>query len=454
MFIVIFNACLATYQEKSAGDALEKLAQMNAAKCKVFRDGKVEDVDATLIVPGDVIELKTGDGIAADCRLFECLEVMTDEALLTGESEHIRKHNKADKGEEPFSTNMCFMGSQVVNGRGKAIVTTIGMQTQVGLIAGALNTAKQSGNTQTPLQMALDRLGLFIGALSISVLAVIILVAVLMKYRDPASPDESSLVSIIKVSVGFAVSSVPEGLPMVVTICLALGCQDMVKRKALVVSLPSVETLGSCSVICSDKTGTLTEGKMTAIRMFTFVRNASQPPVQDLRFYPQKGFIPNGGLFKSSDLSVDCRSAMDATYTESVDSFAGGNFPDYTKHAKNYGDPNTKDWEAQAARAFMMTMYLNSHTTDLTFTAKGTDVAGTVLERDLWKPEGNMSEAAIIVAAAKCKMGVTDKSDKTKESYKMESDLEVPFSSERKMAMTVHQCPTPGRVGDVLLCRL
>jgi magnesium-transporting ATPase (P-type) len=444
MFIVIFNALLATYQEKSAGDALEKLAQMNAAKCKVFRDGKLEEVDATLIVPGDVIEMKTGDGVPADCRFFEALEILANEALLTGESEEIKKHTDVEDGSEPFARNMAFMASSITNGRGKAIVTTTGMKTQVGLIAGALASAKQSGNTLTPLQMALNRLGGMIGALSLFVLACIIVIAILMEYEDPANPDDSGIIAIIKVSVGFAVSSVPEGLPMVVTICLALGCRDMVKRKALVVALPAVETLGSCSVICSDKTGTLTEGKMTAIRLFTFMRSSGGVPVQDFRFYPTKGFIPNGGLFKSSELTNANKEKMDTMYTGSINTFKSSNFPDYGSIAKNHGDPNAKDADSVVARALMMTMFLNSHTTELTFKAQQ---AGE--ERDTWEPRGNMSEAAIIVAAAKMRMGITDPQDKTKEANKMVPELEVPFSSERKMAMTVHKC-TPGRVGNVL----
>jgi magnesium-transporting ATPase (P-type) len=440
MFIVIFNACLATYQEKSAGDALEKLAEMNASKCQVYRDGKIVDLDATGLVPGDIIELKTGDGVPADCRCLACFELHALEALLTGESEEILKYKDADDGKENFSKNMCYMGSSVTGGRGVGIITTTGMATQIGNIAHSLNSAKK--DSLTPLQHALNRLGGFIGALSISVLIIIIIVAVLTDYEDPANPDEQGLIAIIKVSVGFAVSSVPEGLPMVVTICLALGCRDMVRRKALVVSLPSVETLGSCSVICSDKTGTLTEGKMTAMRVFTFVRSPTEVPVQDFRFYPTKGFIPNGGLFKSKDLTDDTKATMDEMYVSSANSFGGGNFPNYGSLAYNHGDAKNADWQSTAARCLIASMYVNSHATKLDFAArKGNE------EYDKWEPRGNMSEAAIVVAAAKMGMGLNQ--DTTMTDHAGIPELEVPFSSERKMAMTVHKVPTPGQVCGV-----
>jgi len=439
-FIVTLNACLATHQEKSAGDALDKLAQMAAPKCKVVRDGKISDIDATELVPGDIIALQTGDGVPADCRLIECMEMLANEAPLTGESEEVKKVLKAEDVDEPFAKNMCFMSTCITNGRGKGIVTTTGMKTQVGLIASALKTAKKEGSKLTPLQQALNRLGGIIGAISISVLLIIILVAWFTDYDDPAHPGANRLWTIIRVAVGFAVSSVPEGLPMVVTICLALGCQDMVKRKALVRSLPAVETLGSCSVICSDKTGTLTEGKMTAIRLFTFVRNEEEP-TQDFRLYPTKGFIPNGGLFKTKSLTTQTKESMDAMYNSSVDSFKGGNFPAYNNILKNYGEPGATDWDAVAAQSFMMSLFLNSHGTTLDYTP-----ASKPGESDSWVPRGNMSEAAIVVACGKMRMGVTNSKIDHKSSHKLQEELEVPFTSERKMQITVHECATMGEL--------
>jgi len=438
MFIVNLNACLATYQEKSAGDALEKLAAMAAPKCTVIRDGSPQDIEAIEIVPGDLVELKTGDGVPADARLIEVVEVLANEALLTGESEEIKKVLTVEDLDEPFAKNMVFMSTSVTNGRCRAIVTTTGMETQVGIIASALKTAKKDGNTLTPLQMALNRLGGIIGIISLTVLAVIIVIAVVTSYEDPAHPGETGLWPIIKVSVGFAVSSVPEGLPMVVTICLALGCQDMVKRKALITSLPSVETLGSCSVICSDKTGTLTEGKMTSIRLFNFVRDIGQP-VSDFHFYPTKGFHPNGGLFKTKDLTDDKKGAIDNLYTQSLLTFKTGNFPNYEGVLPNYGNPAEKALDGVASRAFMTAMFVNSHATTLEFAA-----AAAGEDRDTWTPKGNMSEAALVVAAAKMRMGATNSDDKTKSRFPMLSELEVPFNSDRKMQVTFHKTDTPG----------
>jgi len=435
LFIITLNACLATHQEMSAADALDKLAQMAAPQCSVIRDGKSDSIDATQLVPGDIIELKTGDGVPADCRLLECMEIHANESLLTGESEEVHKVLIEDELTAPFPKNMCFMSTSITNGRGVAIVTTTGMKTQVGTIAVQLQKAK-TGTGLTPLQLALNRLGGIIGVISISVLVIIIIVAILKKYEDPAHPGEDPILSIIMVAVAFAVSSVPEGLPMVVTICLALGCQDMVKRKALVRSLPSVETLGSCSVICSDKTGTLTEGKMTAMRIYTFVRTGAN--VQDFLLYPTKGFNPNGGLFKTSDCSEGVKEGMDKMFLASKDTFKSGNFPKYESIAPNYSDPTRKDLESIVSRCFMSALFLNSHTTSLEFEE------GKGGEPDKWLPKGNMSEAAIIVAAAKMRIGVTNPSEDLKAKFKMVPELEIPFNSERKMQITVHKCATPG----------
>jgi magnesium-transporting ATPase (P-type) len=411
--IVTLNACLATHQEKSSGDALEKLASMSKPTCKAIRNGKTVDLPATDLVPGDIISLNTGDGVPADCRLIECLEVFANEALLTGESEDIVKHMKPEKTDERFAKNMCFASTVITSGRGKAVVTTTGMKTQVGKIASSLASEKSK---LTPLQLSLNRLGGQIGAISICALIGIVIVAVQTDYSDPASPGKSKVLTIVMVAVGFAVSSVPEGLPMVVTICLALGCHDMVRNQALIRTLPAVETLGCCSVICSDKTGTLTEGKMTTVRVCTFVRGG----LRSFSFYPQRGFNPKGALFNAEELTKEKQMELDKCAPESYSSV----LQDVV---------NSTESDPIAARAVVHAAFLNSHSTVLE-------------EKDgEWVPRGNMSEAALIVAAAK--MGIGQKQSDIKErKEQMLEELEVPFTSERKMAVTVHKGDKLGAV--------
>eukprot|EP00918_Siedleckia_nematoides_P090869 GHVU01199715.1.p1 GENE.GHVU01199715.1~~GHVU01199715.1.p1 ORF type:complete len:472 (+),score=82.12 GHVU01199715.1:2255-3670(+) len=257
--IVLLNACLATYMEKSAGDALAKLASLAAPKCTVIRNGTESIIDAQAIVPGDLVILKTGDSIPADMRCVDVTELMCNEAILTGESEDVRKGLLAKDTSTPFATNMCFASTSVTNGKGRGIVVFTGMNTQVGRIAEQLKKASK-GSKLTPLQRGLNKLGGIIGAFAVCVLIVVVLVAVLTNYRDPTHPDTDPILQIVLVAVSFAVSSIPEGLPMVVTICLSLGCRDMVKRFAQVRKLPAVETLGSCTVVCSDKVGVVIRG--------------------------------------------------------------------------------------------------------------------------------------------------------------------------------------------------
>merc|ERR1719460_3201729 len=222
----------------SAGNALDALAKMSAPACNVIRDGKEISV-------------------AADIRMFEVNELSATEKMLTGEPYDIYKELAPEDLDAEFPKNICFAASSITGGIGKGIVVPIGMKTEVGKIAEQLKEPKKP----TPLQMALERLGGQIGAGAGSVLLLIIIFAWIVDYNDPSYPKLAKYMKLILMGVTFAVSSIPEGLPMVVTICLSVGCKDMVRRNALVRKLPAVETLGSCSVICSDKTGTLTEGE-------------------------------------------------------------------------------------------------------------------------------------------------------------------------------------------------
>eukprot|EP00746_Dinoflagellata_sp_MGD_P124567 gnl/MRDRNA2_/MRDRNA2_59165_c0_seq1.p1 gnl/MRDRNA2_/MRDRNA2_59165_c0~~gnl/MRDRNA2_/MRDRNA2_59165_c0_seq1.p1 ORF type:complete len:1304 (-),score=294.04 gnl/MRDRNA2_/MRDRNA2_59165_c0_seq1:516-3950(-) len=410
---------------------------MAAPKCKVIRDGVEIDIDAKDLVPGDLVALLQGDAVPADLRLFEANELSTDEKLLTGESEDQLKILWPEDVDEPFAKNLCFGTTQVVNGKGKGIVIGTGMSTEVGKIAHQLKSA--GGDGKTPLQKALNRLGMQIGSLSFCVLIIIIVLAWAVKYRDPTGPANPVLALVI-VGVAFAVSSIPEGLPMVVTICLSLGSQDMVRRKAQVRKLPAVETLGSCSVICSDKTGTLTMGSMTAVRMCTFVR--PKPGGMDLQeqvdeeanpenmnaalfdFFPVKGFHPNGGIFAHEDLDEGKQKKLIARWEEQQ---AANTVQKYDDIVEDYGDPagRVKDTcESKAVRGFLLASFLNSYATKL---KKG--------DEGLWLTTGNMSEGAIVTAAAKARF----MNDSIHGEYERNSDLEVPFNSSRKMMATIHK---------------
>eukprot|EP00916_Digyalum_oweni_P018773 GHVL01031371.1.p1 GENE.GHVL01031371.1~~GHVL01031371.1.p1 ORF type:complete len:953 (+),score=176.45 GHVL01031371.1:70-2928(+) len=423
LLIVIVNGIIATWSEKSAEDALAKLAAMSAPRCTVKRNGKIETIDAKECVVGDVIVLKTGDSCPADARLIQCTEILCNEALLTGESEEVEKRMIIDDLDEPFAKNMTFGSTSITNGNGECLVVTTGMNTQVGIIAQQLKSA--SSNKSTPLQRGLHVLGSQIGIISLSILVIIVVVAVVTDYRDPAHPDANKVLQIVLVAVGFAVSSIPEGLPMVVTICLAMGCRDMVARKAQIRKLPAVETLGSCTVVCSDKTGTLTEGKMTAIQMVACCRESGRSAdyLNKFEFYPTKGFDPNGGIFISEDLNQEIKGSMAKLYDK-------GQFQDYGSCLTDQGDPTTQGIHAAICRVFLLSGYLNS--------------SDTQLKKDdshRWQTSGNMSEGAIVVAAAKARIGPIEGhlENDPHTLYTRVKDVEVPFNSSRKMAASVHK---------------
>lgn len=254
MIIVVLNAVLGFVQEYRAEQAMAALKKMAVPHVRVRRDGHLQEVSATSLVPGDIILLETGNTVPADARLLEESNLRVMEAVLTGESEAVEKNIAPLSGENLAlgdRVNMVYMGTVVTYGHGVAIVTDTGMNTQLGKIADMLQTV---GIEKTPLQRRLEQLarGLAVAAL--------ILVGIVFGLGVLRGED---LVEMFTVSVAMAVAAVPEGLPAVVTIALALGAQRMLKRNALIRKLPAVETLGSVTVICSDKTGTLTQNRMT-----------------------------------------------------------------------------------------------------------------------------------------------------------------------------------------------
>ena len=254
--IVVLFTLLGFIQEYRAEQAMTALKKLAIPMVRVNRNRQLQEISARELVPGDILQLETGNLVPADCRLLESVNLRIQEAALTGESEPIEKHTKAlTRADLPLGDrrNMAYMGTVVTFGRGQGIVVATGMQTELGKIA---NLIQKVGQEQTPLQRRLDELGRTLAIVGL-VIASLIFVLGLLRGDD--------LTHLLLTSVSVAVAIVPEGLPAVVTITLALGAQHMLKRQALMRKLPAVETLGSVTVICSDKTGTLTENRMTVI---------------------------------------------------------------------------------------------------------------------------------------------------------------------------------------------
>jgi Ca2+-transporting ATPase len=258
--IVLFAVALGFVQEYRAERAIEALRQMAAPTATVLRDGAEIEIPARDLVPGDVILLHTGDRVPADGRLLESINMQVEEAALTGESVPVEKHARPlEKADLPLGDrkNMVYAGTAVTYGRGRALVAATAMQTEFGKIAQLLQTV-ESG--KTPLQRNLDRVGAVLARVALVVVALIVVLGLLRG---------QPFIDMLIFGIALAVAVVPEALPAVVTISLAIGVQKMVKRNALIRRLPAVETLGSTSVICSDKTGTLTKDEMTARRLYT-----------------------------------------------------------------------------------------------------------------------------------------------------------------------------------------
>ncbi len=260
--VVLLNAILGVVQENKAEAAIAALQEMTASTCKVLRDGVMTVVKSQDVVRGDVVILEAGDSVPADCRLFECASMKVEEAALTGESVPSDKTFSvlpAQSGDVPLGDrkNMVYMGSTVVYGRGKAVVVACGMQTEMGKIAGVLATAQEG---KTPLQKKMGQLSKVLTYLVVGICAFIFLFKLIMDGFKAATVLDSFMVAI-----GLAVAAIPEGLATVVTIVLSIGVTNMSRKNAVIRKLTAVETLGCAQIICSDKTGTLTQNKMTVV---------------------------------------------------------------------------------------------------------------------------------------------------------------------------------------------
>jgi len=262
--ILIANAVLGYVQEARAEQAVAALQRMAAATSSVIRDGVEQRIPAEEVVPGDVLVLAEGDAVSADARLVEAASLMVAEASLTGESEPVLKEVATLPGSVALGdrVNMVFSGTAVARGRGRAVVTGTGMATEMGRIADLLESTEEE---RTPLQQEIDRVGRWLG-IAVIVITVVVVAAILLTSQIRSASD---IADVLLVGVSLAVAAVPEGLPAVLSVVLALGVQRMAREHAIVKKLSSVETLGSASVICSDKTGTLTRNEMTIQKVVT-----------------------------------------------------------------------------------------------------------------------------------------------------------------------------------------
>lgn len=376
--IVILNAALGVVQQRRAEQALASLRKLAAPEAHVIRDGSRQVISASQLVPGDLVLLEAGNFVPADVRLIEAVNLRIEEAALTGESvavqkdANIRLESNIPLGERK---NTAFMGTLVNYGRGKGVVIATGMYTQLGMIATMLQSVQQE---PTPLQRRLDQLGKTLGWASLAVCGLVFIVGWLRGFNP---------LDMFLVAVSLAIAAVPEGLPAVVTISLALGMREMIKRHALIRRLSSVETLGSATVICSDKTGTLTQNEMTVTRLWV-----------DGQFIE----ISGAGYAPSGEFLVD-QKPIDPT---------------------SYPAVLTALWIA----------VLNNDA-DL-------EISGSSEEHQTFRMVGDPTEGALIVAAAKTG---ANKSELNRAYPRVQ---EVPFDSARKRMMTLHALESP-RTEDI-----
>jgi P-type Ca2+ transporter type 2C len=302
--IVLANGILGYVQEARAEQAVAALQRMSAATASVVRDGREERVPSVDVVPGDVLLLAEGDAVAADGRLVEAASLTVAEASLTGESEPVLKgiapvDDPVGLGDR---VNMVFSGTAVARGRGRAVVTATGMATEMGTVARLLGGVEAQS---TPLQREVDRIGRMLGVAVIAI-AIVVVGAILLTAEIGTASD---LVAVLLVGVSLAVAAVPEGLPAVLSVVLALGVQRMARQRAIVKKLSSVETLGSASVICSDKTGTLTKNEMTIEKVVT---GSGEVDVTGSGYRPEGELRQNGRALEDPDLLDEVRTLIAA----------------------------------------------------------------------------------------------------------------------------------------------
>jgi len=399
MAIVILNAVLGVIQESKAEEALAALQKMAAPEAQVLRGGHRIIVPARELVPGDVVFLEAGNYVPADLRLVKSVNLKIDEASLTGESVPVEKVADVKLSEDaPLGdrVNSAFMGTTVTYGRGVGVVVSTGMQTQIGLIAEMIQSYEQE---MTPLQRRLDQLGRWLGWGSLAICGIVFVEAIIQDTELAIIAGQGlvpylvearqQIVDLFIVAVSLAIAAVPEGLPAVVTINLALGMREMAQRHALIRRLPAVETLGSATVICSDKTGTLTQNEMMAVRLY----------VADLRLdVSGEGYQPQG---------------------------------EFT----NYGDPANPRENAEMMQLLTGSLLSSDAQLDLIEPEDGAEGGDR-----RYRIVGDPTEGAMVVAAAKAGLW------RDEVESRLPRVAEVPFDSDRKRMTTIHR--QDGREGE------
>ncbi|MCI0475589.1 MAG: cation-translocating P-type ATPase [Anaerolineales bacterium] len=388
MAIVVLNSILGVVQESKAEQALAALKKMAAPNAMVIRDGHQAMIPSRELVPGDIVLLEAGNYVPADMRLIESVNLKIEEASLTGESVPVNKNASVVLDKDlPIGDrkNSAFMSTLVTYGRGKGLITGTGMHTQIGMIAEMLQSYEEE---PTPLQEKLDQLGKTLGTAALGVCALIFVIGIIrdthpgMIFSDGIlaylQKEEKDIVELFMTAVSLAIAAVPEGLAAVVTICLALGMQRMVKRHALIRKLPAVETLGCATVICSDKTGTLTQNEMTVVRGWAGGKSFS---------VGGEGYNPSGQFFRNDE-------------------------------------PFGPTTEPSASLLLHGALLCNDARLEQSGEESG--------ERT-WRMVGDPTEGAMVVAAAKAGLWCADM-DKS-----LPRVAEIPFDSDRKRMTTIHK---------------
>jgi Ca2+-transporting ATPase len=370
ILIIILNAVVGVVQESKAEEALAALKKMAAPEARVVRDGATRMVSARELVPGDVVLLEAGNYVPADVRLVEAVNLRVEEASLTGESVPVEKQAGATvTPDAPLGDRltMAYSSTMAVFGRGRGVVVETGMRTQIGLIAEML---QEEEHEDTPLQKKLSQLGRWLGIAALVICALVFLVGVL---------EGRNVLEMFMTAVSLAIAAVPEGLAAIVTICLALGMQEMIKRHALIRKLPAVETLGSATVICTDKTGTLTQNEMTAGRLWAD---------RELLEVTGEGYQPEGEVRKDSQRA---------------------------------------ELRDSSVRLLLQAAMLASDA--------HLELVDNGAEGKRWHMVGDPTEGALVVAAAKADL------HRTAVENHYPRVAEVPFDSDRKLMSTIHTVP-------------